>query len=64
LQKGGILAIVTFHALEDQIVKRFFHKMESCGHATLPFKYLCPNPIEVDKNRRSRTAKLRAAIVN
>jgi len=74
---GGRLAVISFHSLEDRIVKRYF-KQESrdcicppvqtvcnCGHrATIKIitKYpIRPNEEEIRTNPRSRSAKLRAA---
>ncbi|KKQ90175.1 MAG: Ribosomal RNA small subunit methyltransferase H [Candidatus Curtissbacteria bacterium GW2011_GWC2_38_9] len=59
LEIGGRLVIVSYHSLEDGIVKRFF-KQES------RLKILTPKPIgpensEIEANPRARSAKLRVA---
>ena len=74
---GGILAVVTFHSLEDKIVKFFFknysenknssryipHKDESIKFFNLKQKKpIIPNLDELKKNPPSRSAKLRYAI--
>jgi 16S rRNA (cytosine1402-N4)-methyltransferase len=61
LDKGGRIVVISFHSLEDRIVKHFFRDNE--GQA---LKILTPKPIQPDenekkRNRRSRSAKLRAA---
>ena len=60
LASEGRMAIITFHSLEDRIVKRFF---KACLHdqlGILPFrKPLTPTEEEIANNPRSRSAKLR-----
>jgi len=61
LKTGGRLVIVSFHSLEDGIVKRFFHDKKLEGSfKVLNEKPITPTKIEVDKNPRARSAKLRA----
>jgi 16S rRNA (cytosine1402-N4)-methyltransferase len=78
LKPGGRLAVVSFHSLEDRIVKKFLK--ERGGHAAHPsrhrpaaatqhptFMLLTRNPVtpseaEIEANPRSRSAKLRAAL--
>ena len=77
LRPGGRLAVITFHSLEDRIVKQFFKREQrdcicppeapicTCGHrATLRLinrKPIVPTPEEIAANPRSRSAKLRIA---
>jgi 16S rRNA (cytosine1402-N4)-methyltransferase len=59
LEKGGRAAVVSYHSLEDRIVKNFFKKAEKLKIITK--KPVEPGEYEVNKNPRSRSAKLRAA---
>ena len=59
LSPGGRIVVISFHSLEDRIVKQFFRGSEELGIIT-------PKPIvaeeeEIEDNPRSRSAKLRAA---
>lgn len=61
---GGRMAIISFHSLEDRIVKRRFKELAKEGKVTLITKKpIIPTEEEVKKNPRSRSAKLRACIV-
>ena len=61
----GRVAIITFHSLEDALVKNYFSKMASTGEAELINKKpLTASPDEIKKNPRSRSAKLRAIKIN
>ena len=78
LKINGRLAIITFHSLEDRIVKQTFQKMAGkcfcppripqcvCGAVKiveiLTRKPLIPDEIEMQENPRSRSAKLRACL--
>ena len=64
LRVGGRLVVISFHSLEDRIVKRTFRALESNG--TFPLRVLTPRPRrptedEIERNPRARSAKLRAA---
>jgi 16S rRNA (cytosine1402-N4)-methyltransferase len=75
LNPGGRLCIITFHSLEDRIVKNCFRKMENpctcppefpvcvCGKVPLgkatPRKPILPSEEELALNSRSKSAKLR-----
>jgi len=56
LKPGGIMAVISFHSLEDRIVKEFFREA-SKPHK--PIKLIKPSPEEIARNPRSRSAKLR-----
>ena len=60
LKKGGRLALITFHSLEDRVVKHTFRAYVADGRGTLVNKRpVTPTREEVVKNRRARSAKLR-----
>lgn len=60
LKKNGRLAVITFHSLEDRIVKENFNNFESEKMAKiLTKKPIEPSEDEIELNRRSRSAKLR-----
>lgn len=59
LKPGGRMAILTFHSLEDRIVKLAFGKSEAWDPITK--KPLIAGEEETEDNPRARTAKLRAA---
>ncbi len=59
LEKGGRLAVITFHSLEDRIVKHYFKSQE---HKTIAFVNKKPiecGEREYENNPRARSAKLR-----
>ena len=62
LRAGARLAIITFHSLEDRIVKHTFRAMEKAGGGLriLTKRPLVPADEEVARNPRARSAKLRA----
>lgn len=78
LENGGIMMAISFHSLEDRIVKNFFRRMKDgclCGNepqhcicSNKPFaQILTKKPLEagddeVAWNNRSRSAKLRAVV--
>lgn len=75
LNPQGRLCIITFHSLEDRIVKNFFREMENpctcppdfpvCVCGKIPYgkvisrKPILPSPEEMENNPRSKSAKLR-----
>lgn len=59
LAPGGILAIITFHSLEDRIVKNVFKDHLHLGKLVNK-KVIKPSEEEVRRNPRARSAKLRA----
>lgn len=63
LAPGGRLAVISFHSLEDRIVKRFFQDMAAEGRLSIKTKRpLIAADDEVEANPRSRSAKLRVAV--
>lgn len=62
LAPGGRIAIISFHSLEDRIVKRMFKDFKSEGIIDiLTKKPIIPSEQELETNVRSRSAKLRIA---
>ncbi len=77
LNQSGRLAVLSYHSLEDRIVKRFFQQMQKgcvCPHdfavcvcgidpsfKILTKKALIPSATEIETNPRARSAKLRVA---
>jgi len=78
LRKGGRLAVISFHSLEDRIVKRFFQEFSRdcvcppefpkcvCERKpalqVLTKKPIVPSKEEIAENPRAKSAKLRAAV--
>lgn len=63
LSPQGRLVIISFHSLEDRIVKNFFKQQDKLGNLKiLTKKPVVPTKEEIRKNRRSRSAKLRAGV--
>ena len=78
LRPGGRLALISFHSLEDRIVKRYFREESRgctcppdfpicvCGHEPilreLTRKPVRPSPRELESNPRAASAKLRVAV--
>jgi 16S rRNA (cytosine1402-N4)-methyltransferase len=66
LNPGGRLCILSYHSLEDRIVKNHFREWARAGGRKGPgFRLLTPKPVipseeEVSRNPRARSAKLRA----
>lgn len=77
LRPGGVLAVISFHSLEDRIVKQFLRRESSdcicpprtpicqCGHRAqiieIERKGITPTESEIAQNPRSRSARLRSA---
>lgn len=75
LKVGGILSVITFHSLEDRIVKNVFKNLTEInpvvkGMPNIPLEYLpdyelvnhkaiTPSDTELEENNRSRSSKLR-----
>ena len=74
LGSGGRISVITFHSLEDRIVKERFAKWENpctcpkefpvcvCGNKPLgkrPFKSIAPSERELEENPRARSSRLR-----
>jgi 16S rRNA (cytosine1402-N4)-methyltransferase len=58
LVPGGHLVVITFHSLEDRLVKDFLRR----GFDRLHKKPITATPVEVAANPRARSAKLRAGV--
>jgi 16S rRNA (cytosine1402-N4)-methyltransferase len=64
LQDGARMVIITFHSLEDRIVKHTMRALAQREHApirVLTKKPVLPQPDEIERNPRARSAKLRVA---
>lgn len=73
LPSGGRLSLISYHSLEDRLVKRFIRnglfegepEKDIFGYAEVPFKkigkLILPSEQEIKENNRARSAKLRIA---
>ena len=62
LTGGGRLVVISFHSLEDRIVKHTLRSLQTAGELTVRTKRpLVPSEGEIERNPRARSAKLRAA---
>ncbi|SYV97148.1 Ribosomal RNA small subunit methyltransferase H [Mycoplasmopsis edwardii] len=68
LDKGGVISIITFHSIEDRIVKNFFKKLTVSNipdkmpiqvEKEYQIKQILPSDDEIKENKRSKSAKLR-----
>ncbi len=60
LKPEGVLVVISFHSLEDRLVKQFFKSQDNSQFEVLTPKPITPQPKEIAANPRSRSAKLRA----
>jgi 16S rRNA (cytosine1402-N4)-methyltransferase len=62
LRPGARVAVISFHSLEDRIVKRFFRSAAQAGDMIVVTKKpLRPTAEEVARNPRAQSARLRVA---
>ena len=65
LKPGGRVAIITFHSLEDRLVKQYFREASEHGEESeleiITKRPVVAGQVELLSNSRSRSAKLRAA---
>lgn len=59
LAPGGRLAVISFHSIEDRIVKNALRDAAQAGQGTASKKPIAPSRTELLHNRRARSAKLR-----
>lgn len=60
LKEGGRVGVISFHSLEDRIIKNYFKETEDLEPLTK--RPIVPTRDEIDANPRARSAKLRVAV--
>ena len=63
LRPGGRMAVISFHSLEDRVVKHTLRSLQAAGDVGLSVRTkrpVVPSEAEVERNPRARSAKLRA----
>jgi 16S rRNA (cytosine1402-N4)-methyltransferase len=65
LKTGGRIAVISFHSIEDRVVKRFLQGKDrissTVSYSTIGGKHIKPSREEIRSNPRSRSAILRVA---
>jgi 16S rRNA (cytosine1402-N4)-methyltransferase len=62
LAPGGRLVVITFHSLEDRVVKHTLRALQAAGEISIRTRRpQVPTEAEIERNPRARSAKLRAA---
>ena len=65
LRPGARIVIISFHSLEDRIVKQSYRQWQAEGFARILTRHVVvPSPPEIQANPRARSAKLRAAEIS
>lgn len=65
LNRNGRISVISFHSLEDRIIKNFYLEKQRSGEGSLLNKgYIAPTDEEIRQNPRSASAKLRTIIKN
>lgn len=76
LETGGRISLISYHSLEDRLVKRFIRngmfegepERDMFGRFEVPFKavgkFIIPSEEEIEQNNRARSAKLRIGVKN
>ncbi len=64
LRPGGRMVVISFHSLEDRVVKQTLRSLQAAGDTGLTIRTkrpVVPSEAEIERNPRARSAKLRAA---
>ena len=65
IKNGSVLSIITFHSIEDRVVKHAFARWNQEGlGAQITKKPISPSAEEIKENPRARSAKLRSFLFN